>query len=284
MLKPYLLLMCCLQSVSRNYFCSFPCSTEHTACNGQKPCILSYACGHNGKVLPLGNKDKEWVLYLHNTLRTRIALGQDTRGGNSQASNMNTISYDEELEFVAQCWANACRGTGVIHDTCRTTKKFSNVGQNAYASKTAYNLDLNNREFLTEAIKSWYEDINMSNTDLIDSYNDHESKYFTQLMWAETTHVGCGRTAFSPRSNYYSLYIYCNYGTGGNIEGDPVYKRGTPCSECNNSSCNEDYKGLCGEVKVSEGAWIVPFAVSFSARLKVSLWKTTISSILLAFM
>ncbi|KAJ8971425.1 hypothetical protein NQ317_018160 [Molorchus minor] len=66
----------------------------------------------------------------HNELRSNLALGKDTTGGNSAASDMNAISYDLDLEYVAQCHINRC---DFNHDKCRLTTKFSKtVGQNLY--------------------------------------------------------------------------------------------------------------------------------------------------------
>ncbi|KAF2887856.1 hypothetical protein ILUMI_18317 [Ignelater luminosus] len=284
MLKHYLLIVCSLHCIFSNYFCSFPCGREHTVCYRER-CILSYDCGRSGKTLRLGKGDKEWILHLHNTHRNRIALGEDSTGGNGKASNMHTLSYNRELEFVAQCWSDACRGGGKIHDSCRITKKFDRVGQNTYTSEPGDNKDFRGRHFLTAAVKSWYSGINLSDANIINSYKDaaNSVRYFTQLMWAETTHVGCGRTAYSPKYQFYAVYIYCNYGIGGNIVSAPVYKRGAPCSECTNSTCNGNYAGLCGRMEdLSEDTWINPFGSS-APKLKMAFSKIVIVTILLVF-
>lgn len=72
--------------------------------------------------------------------------------------------------------------------------------------------------------------------------------HFTQLVWAETSLVGCGRTKSDKE-----VYIICNYGEGGNVAGSPVYKFGTACSECENGvDCNKDYPGLCGPAEIKK--------------------------------
>ena len=43
------------------------------------------------------------VVNKHNQLRSRVALGKESRGGGQMsASNMNKLSYDEGLAVVAQ--------------------------------------------------------------------------------------------------------------------------------------------------------------------------------------
>lgn len=84
----------------------------------------------------------------------------------------------------------------------------------------------------------------------------HLYGHFTQAMWYNTSHVGCGHS-FMPYSedgqSYY--YILCNYGPAGNILRHMVYKRGEPCSECekyHKVKCNKRYKGLCGDDELND--------------------------------
>ncbi|TPP65506.1 GLIPR1 protein 1 [Fasciola gigantica] len=59
--------------------------------------------------------------------------------------------------------------------------------------------------------------------------------HYTQLVWASTTHVGCGVRDCGFNANFpYGLSIVCNYGPGGNMIGELPYEQGT------NSDCNKD--------------------------------------------
>ena len=54
-----------------------------------------------------------------------------------------------------------------------------------------------------------------------------ETGHFTQLVWAETTHVGCGYIKFKDSANPsfpYATWVTCNYGPAGNFDGEPLYK------------------------------------------------------------
>ena len=75
---------------------------------------------------------------------------------------------------------------------------------------------------------------------------------FAQLIWAETTRIGCGISDCVADNNKGFLQInfprtvmfVCNYYQGGNLGDAPIYKPGTPCSECQNG-CSKAYPFLC---------------------------------------
>lgn len=81
----------------------------------------------------------------------------------------------------------------------------------------------------------------------------------TQILWAKTTAIGCGRT----RTSSNSVAIGCNYARAGNIIGKPMYTPGEPCSQCPaGTSCNPKYKGLCGK-DVIDHSFKPPFCKFF---------------------
>jgi len=44
--------------------------------------------------------------------------------------------------------------------------------------------------------------------------------HFTQLVWSNTTSVGCGRTSCQGKDNTPGWYVVCEYYPPGNVEGD----------------------------------------------------------------
>ena len=46
------------------------------------------------------------------------------------------------------------------------------------------------------------------------------------MIWSDTDKIGCGVSKYLDRG-WYSLYLVCNYGPGGNIIGNPVYFENT---------------------------------------------------------
>lgn len=84
--------------------------------------------------------------------------------------------------------------------------------------------------------------------------------HFTQVAWAKTSQIGCGRTQYG-KGKVLEMQIVCNYGEGGNIMSWPVYKRGDPCTACGKDQCNGKYSGLCGEIRPLEADnWTPPFS------------------------
>lgn len=209
-------------------YCHLQCGAAHTVCRrAMDKCGPSDFCGYNSDLRRLTNKERYFLLHQHNLFRSKIATGTHP------AANMNVFSYNMELEFIAQCWANNCR---YMEDTCRATQEFSTPGQNIFQTKLT-------RTPLEKAMDFWSRNWQYLNTYHIKLYQENYAKnisYLTQLVWAETTHIGCGVSR-------YSIYIFivCNYGPGGNIEGEPVYQIGSSCTKCK-AVCNREYKGLCG--------------------------------------
>ena len=64
----------------------------------------------------------------------------------------------------------------------------------------------------------WYDEVSYYN------YNrpgfGHSTGHFTQLVWKETTHVGCG-IAISPENKIYGV---CNYSPPGNFVGEKQFR------------------------------------------------------------
>lgn len=119
-------------SAARSFvdYCTLNCgSQKHTVCLRQDVlCDLDYKCPTNAKYGML-QAERRLMLDEHNKKRAWVANGNETRGGMRAASNMRAVSYNMELEFIAQCWVNSCQ---YRHDKCRRTSNFKVIGQNLY--------------------------------------------------------------------------------------------------------------------------------------------------------
>ncbi|WP_411026519.1 CAP domain-containing protein, partial [Salmonella sp. s54395] len=103
-------------------------------------------------------------------------------------------------------------------------------------------------------VQKWYDEVTKY------TYEDRSCTgvcgHFTQVVWAKTTHVGCGQTYCEPATNrkgkeYNNAWlITCNYGPGGNYRGQFPYIEGEKCSRCQSPGTCKD--GICEDCNVME--------------------------------
>ena len=193
-------------------------------------------------------EDKDAILDVHNQLRRKVALGEETKGvgGIPQpgASNMYKLKWSNELAEVAQRWADQCT---FPHDDVRNTSTYSWVGQNAWAWSSGYPRD-GSRTNTQPRIEQLYNEVKDWPAGSVESFaypgkSTGEIRHYTQIVWAETKEVGCGTiTVRAGGAWMYNWYLFCNYGPGGNVPGASVYDTNTT-APCPSGSVEED--GLC---------------------------------------
>ncbi|KAH8873653.1 Venom allergen 5 [Schistosoma japonicum] len=155
----------------------------------------------------MDDKMREELLTLHNTVRAALRNGRLT--GQPRAISIKPLKWNMELESKAQSLSDQCR---VGHDTydARKTPEFSLVGQNWAGSKdvkTGFQMWLDeykNYDYYTRTCRMG------------------QCGHYTQIVWEDTTDVGCGVTDCP--NFIYGLSIVCNYGPGGNYAGREPYK------------------------------------------------------------
>ncbi|CAG9859098.1 unnamed protein product [Phyllotreta striolata] len=242
-----------------NYFCDLPCKNVlgsyfmNTACQRQNVmCQGGQKCGEEFKVVALNDTDRQYMLDIHNYLRNKVAMGRETRGSQPTAANMNALSYNKELEFMAQCWINECHKESIlVHDKCRRTAEFSWVGQNlAYVGSTDPS-QLDKLSMIKKMILGWYDEVAEFSSSWVNKHEERDAMigHYTQLVWADTKEIGCAMSYFAHHDGtykWYNLKLACNYGPGGNYLGQPVYKIGKTGSKCAGKKTNKRFPGLCG--------------------------------------
>ncbi|XP_011871197.1 PREDICTED: venom allergen 3-like [Vollenhovia emeryi] len=98
--------------------------------------------------------ERKAIVDKHNQLRQKVASGKEKRGSNGPqpaAVRMPDLTWDKELETIAQRWANQCN---YDHDDCNDVERFE-VGQNI-AEESSSNKDDTS---VDDMIQSWYDEV-----------------------------------------------------------------------------------------------------------------------------
>ncbi|XP_017084658.2 venom allergen 5 isoform X2 [Drosophila eugracilis] len=197
-------------------------------------CGVAFAC--NGKIIASGitTEERSIILQEHNRLRQLVATGRYP--GQPGAENMREIVWDDELAARAQKWADNCQ---FRHDPHRTINRFT-MGQNLAIIWSTAPLDADDGDFPSR-IQSWFNEVQKY------SFGDAWSPktgHYSQLVWGETSLVGCGFAEYKDTSKYNKLYV-CNYGPGGNVVGYNPYEVGKPSCSTYGMKPSSRYQGLC---------------------------------------
>merc|ERR1711962_1092659 len=185
------------------------------------------------------NAGKATTLAKHNELRRRVAKGEEP--GQPGAGDMRELVWDEELEAIAQRWADQCT---FEHDEerSRTMLDGTGIGQNLYISYNSSETDQDGLDAAVESIvQDWYDEVGLFDGSNINSFAFSQATgHYTQLVWADTDKLGCANVYFNDTSHpslpYYKNLVVCNYAIGGNVLGSAIYSQGTACSSCPSST------------------------------------------------
>ncbi|CAN8017334.1 unnamed protein product [Ixodes persulcatus] len=170
----------------------------------------------------------ERIVALHNDLRNDLASGN--MAGFPSAANMLRLEYDGELAQLAQIHSQSCQ----FQHGC--------VGCGRIGKYLGQNLFLSPRGNWEQAIMTWWNEHRRTNSFTIYNYQFSPlNGHFTQMAWAKNIKIGCGATDCHQLGG--ARYMVCHYIPGGNMVGQPVYERGTPCSKCPELSTCGDVKG-----------------------------------------
>ncbi|XP_041506688.1 cysteine-rich secretory protein LCCL domain-containing 2 [Microtus oregoni] len=167
--------------------------------------------------------DRQEILMLHNKLRGQVY---------PSASNMEYMTWDEELERSAAAWAQECLWE---HGP---TSLLVSIGQNLAVHWGRYRSP-------GFHVQSWYDEVkdytypypHECNPWCPERCSGAMCTHYTQMVWATTNKVGCA-VHTCRRINVWgdiwenAVYLVCNYSPKGNWIGEAPYKHGRPCSEC----------------------------------------------------
>ncbi|KAG3256750.1 cysteine rich secretory protein LCCL domain containing 2 [Ictidomys tridecemlineatus] len=180
--------------------------------------------------------DREEILMLHNKLRGQV---------HPPASNMEYMTWDEELERSAAAWAEECLWE---HGPANL---LVSIGQNLAVHWGRYRSP-------GFHVQSWYDEVkdytypypHECNPWCPERCSGAMCTHYTQMVWATTTKIGCAVNTCR-RMNVWgdiwenAVYLVCNYSPKGNWIGEAPYKSGRPCSECPPSYGGSCRNNLC---------------------------------------
>ncbi|XP_047502535.1 scoloptoxin SSD976-like [Penaeus chinensis] len=158
---------------------------------------------------------------------------------------MKQLIWNQELADVAQAWCNTCPANHDCNDCRRAFSIDGFVGQNLY-----WNFAFLADQVWSPALKAFYDEVQFVPKTLVDKYlsipTAGQIGHYTQMVWAETSEVGCGAVYHGPcAGSFPECKTYCcNYGPAGNILTRPIYETGPAASNCPNGK-SEEYDGLC---------------------------------------
>ncbi|RKO88126.1 CAP domain-containing protein, partial [Blyttiomyces helicus] len=136
---------------------------------------------------------------------------QDCLAAHNDARNkagLPSLSWDEELANMAQSFAQTLAVKDIL-----VHGDHEGAGQNLYGESGG-------RPTCGSAVDNWVNEKQFYNDEKIPGPNFDQYGHYTQVMWKDTTHVGCG-LAFGKDHN--SGKVVCDYKPAGNVVGQTPF-------------------------------------------------------------
>merc|ERR1712086_1029238 len=165
---------------------------------------------------------KQNLISLVNGDTYRGGLTAGTIPGQPRATNMQTVTWDEDLAKVAQAYSETCNWA---HNGARSTQYVAaggsgQVGENLGVGTGSYSY--------TNALAGWWAE----HSDYTFSSNSCASGavcgHYTQMAWASSSRIGCGMTKCASMTGLSSSFrdaefVVCDYAPAGNYIGQSPY-------------------------------------------------------------
>ena len=135
--------------------------------------------------------EKEQVVKEHNKYRSQVGAPD--------------IVWSDNLAAVAQDWANQ------VADQPQITHSNNSYGENLYWGST--------EATPYQVVYLWASEQRYYHGEVIDNSNYMIFGHYTQIVWAETTELGCGKA----KSESGRVVWVCNYNPSGNYIGEKPY-------------------------------------------------------------
>jgi len=199
---------------------------ESTLCTWWGKKTIGKACGGDLCSRGLLKAEQDAVVDKHNELRQLVASGKQPGQPGAKGGKMPNLEWDDNLAELAQAWADQCIFEHDNHGSTplRRLEGYGYIGQNIAMSTSSY-FSPESTTDVTGFVQDWFnevKDLNKKNVHKFDSAtNKGVVGHYTQVVWANTTKIGCGWVQF--HRQYYEKFLFCDYYPGGNIVGQPLY-------------------------------------------------------------
>ncbi|XP_045467752.1 peptidase inhibitor 16-like [Harmonia axyridis] len=213
-------------------------------CTTRDKCLPACSCEilPECEVLSMDNSTRESILFYHNQIRDIQSKAEPQPGG------ITMLKYDLELEEVSKCWAARCEDE---YSECFLTSLYPETSM----SVTQIQLDSGEAPsniLWIKVINFWLGNTKYLSVETINSLPAGETgenlRNYAQVMSDKVLSVGC---AWSKSDVF--LTCVCSYGPRGPLQGEPIYKAGTPCSLCPEGyACDyaKPFENLCKQVEL----------------------------------
>lgn len=164
-----------------------------------------------------------------------------------KGSDMEYVVWNKTLASDAKEWLKECKpsyGLGKYDNLIWPMRQ----GQNLYKGPSRHP---------SKPLYLWYMEYKyffFNNFTCKQPYPLYQCDHVTQLLWADSSSIGCARKSNCFPLERKSVLVNCQYVQAGNIwsPGNQVYKYGWPCTRCELADGNICFRNLCISKKMCD--------------------------------
>jgi uncharacterized protein YkwD len=146
----------------------------------------------------LSFQEARQLLRFHNKVRADVGVAP--------------VTWSTKLAIYAQEWADHLSSTKCNLEHRPGSGKWKQVhGENLFMGTAGYYC-------VTDAVSSWASEKKYYCGQPLNSSNWHDSGHYTQIVWKQTTQMGCAKAECDG-----NMLVVCNYDPPGNYLGEKPY-------------------------------------------------------------
>jgi len=155
-------------------------------------------------------------------------------------ANMIQLTWSDEMAAKAQALADTCIWEHGMLTDCSDNP----LGQNMFISGGSDGFpDLD----MPDVVNSWNSERNNYDFTSSSCSSGKVCGHWSQVVGARSAQVGCGfaqcpSVSVSGDTWTNVLIVVCDYTPAGNMEGEEIYEKGSPCSNCDSEKSGAGYK------------------------------------------